>query len=116
MTRLLVISGALVGLTLTLLVQLQAQQQIRTIPAGNTPLVAENLVNDPVPKLADGTMDLTGPWQGGGSNADIEREGGLMPGELPAGSRPVSCRCCRGRRHSATNGRSGTNPMSPVCR
>ena len=83
MTRLLVISGALVGLTLTLLVQLQAQQQIRTIPAGNTPLVAENLVNDPVPKLADGTVDLTGPWQGGGSNADIEREGGLTPGELP---------------------------------
>ena len=27
--------------------------------------------------------DLTGPWIGGGSNVDIELEGGLKPGELP---------------------------------
>ncbi|OFW04916.1 MAG: hypothetical protein A3I61_17075 [Acidobacteria bacterium RIFCSPLOWO2_02_FULL_68_18] len=37
----------------------------------------------PVPRLADGTVDLTGPWVGGGSNVDIEFEGGLKPGELP---------------------------------
>ena len=37
----------------------------------------------PVPRLADWTVDLTGPWVGGGSNVDIEFEGGLKPGELP---------------------------------
>jgi len=81
--RLLVIAVTLVGLTLALWVPVHAQRQVRIIPAGNTPLVPEHLVNGPVPKLADGTVDLTGPWQGGGSNADIEREGGLKPGELP---------------------------------
>jgi hypothetical protein len=28
-------------------------------------------------------VDLTGPWVGGGAIADIERDGGLKPGELP---------------------------------
>jgi hypothetical protein len=37
----------------------------------------------PVPRLPDGTVDLTGPWVGGGSNVDIELEGGFKPGELP---------------------------------
>jgi len=81
--KLLVISVTLVGLALTLCVPVHAQQQVRIIPAGNTPLVPAHLVNGPVPKLADGTVDMTGPWQGGGSNQDIEREGGLKPGELP---------------------------------
>ncbi|MBI3049186.1 MAG: hypothetical protein HYY76_12840 [Acidobacteria bacterium] len=36
----------------------------------------------PIPRLPDGTVDLTGPWVGGGSNVDIEFEGGLKPGEL----------------------------------
>ena len=33
--------------------------------------------------MPDGHVDLTGPWVGGGSNGDIERDGGLKPGELP---------------------------------
>ena len=33
--------------------------------------------------MPDGKPDLTGPWVGGGSNVDIERDGGLKPGELP---------------------------------
>jgi hypothetical protein len=33
--------------------------------------------------LPDGTIDLTGPWVGGGTIANIERDGGLQPGELP---------------------------------
>jgi hypothetical protein len=37
----------------------------------------------PIPRLPDGTIDLTGPWVGGGSNVDIELEGGFKPGELP---------------------------------
>ena len=41
------------------------------------------VINLPVPRMHDGKPDLTGPWVGGGSDADIEREGGLKPGELP---------------------------------
>ena len=36
-----------------------------------------------MPRLPDGKVDLTGPWLDGGSNDDIERDGGLKPGELP---------------------------------
>jgi hypothetical protein len=49
-----------------------------------TPTVPDSQVDSqPIPRLADGTVDLTGPWVGGGSNVDIELEGGLKPGELP---------------------------------
>ena len=33
--------------------------------------------------MPDGHPDLSGPWVGGGSNQDIEKDGGLKPGELP---------------------------------
>jgi len=60
-------------------------------PTGNvgyifvgSPVVPESEANSrPIPRLPDGKVDLTGPWVGGGSNADIEKEGGLKPGELP---------------------------------
>jgi hypothetical protein len=81
--KLLVASTAIIGLALTLLVQPQAQEQVRSVAAGGSPLVPASLVNGPVPRLPDGKPDLTGPWVGGGSNADIERDGGLKPGELP---------------------------------
>jgi hypothetical protein len=80
---LLITSLAIAGLALTLRVQTSAQERVRSVPSGGTPLVAENLINGPVPRMPDGKPDLTGPWLGGGSNADIEREGGLKPGELP---------------------------------
>jgi hypothetical protein len=49
-----------------------------------SPTVPDNEINSqPIPRLPDGHVDLTGPWVGGGSNADIERDGGLKPGELP---------------------------------
>ena len=83
MKKLLVASTAIIGLALTLLVQPQAQEQVRSVAAGGSPLVPASLVNGPVPRLPDGKPDLTGPWVGGGSNADIERDGGLKPGELP---------------------------------
>jgi hypothetical protein len=79
----LIVSAAVTGLTMSWLVHTQAQNRIVSLPAGGTPVVADNLVNGPVPRLADGHPDLTGPWLGGGSNADIEREGGLKAGELP---------------------------------
>ena len=85
MKKLLAISAAIIGLALSLLVQSQAQEQerVRSVPAGGTPVVPATLVNGPVPRLPDGKPDLTGPWVGGGSNNDIEQEGGLKPGELP---------------------------------
>jgi len=36
----------------------------------------------PVPRLPDGTVDLSGLWVGGGPVQDIEREGGLKAGTL----------------------------------
>ena len=35
----------------------------------------------PAPRLPDGTVDLSGVWVGGGPINDIEREGGLKPGD-----------------------------------
>ena len=81
--KLLVISASIAGLALTLLVDAQAQGRVSSIPSGGTPLLPDALVNGPVPRMPDGKPDLTGPWLGGGSNQDIEREGGLKPGELP---------------------------------
>ncbi|PYS09019.1 MAG: hypothetical protein DMG15_25145 [Acidobacteria bacterium] len=83
MKKLLVISAITIMLIPIVLVQAQAQDRVRSVSVGGTPLVPDNLVNGPVPRLPDGKPDLTGPWMGGGSNADIEREGGLKPGELP---------------------------------
>ena len=49
-----------------------------------TPVLRDAEVNSqPIPRLPDGKIDLTGPWVGGGTVADIERDGGLKPGELP---------------------------------
>jgi hypothetical protein len=49
-----------------------------------TPVLRDSeLTSQPVPRLPDGKIDLTGPWVGGGTIADIERDGGLKPGELP---------------------------------
>src|SRR5438105_6578 len=83
MKKFLLISATVIVLILIVLVQAQAQDRVRSVSVGGTPLVRDNLVNGPVPRLPDGKPDLTGPWMGGGSNADIEREGGLKPGELP---------------------------------
>jgi hypothetical protein len=81
--KILVVSATIVGLAQTLPVRSHAQERVRSVPSGGTPLVSDALVNGPVPRLPDGKVDLTGPWLGGGSNLDIEREGGLKPGELP---------------------------------
>src|SRR3989475_12527174 len=83
MKTLLVIPATMISLTVTLPVQSQAQERVRSVNVGGTPVVPNNLVNGPVPRLPDGKPDLTGPWLGGGSNADIESDGGLKPGELP---------------------------------
>src|SRR4029453_16835869 len=77
------VSATVATLTLLLSWKTAARQRVTNIPAGGTPLVPDSQVNGPVPRLPDGHPDLSGPWLGGGSNADIEREGGLKAGELP---------------------------------
>jgi hypothetical protein len=56
---------------------------ISQIEVGGTPRISPTDATKPAPRLPDGKIDLTGPWVGGGSNGDIERDGGLKPGELP---------------------------------
>jgi len=41
-------------------------------------------MSGPVPRMPDGHPDLTGPWMGGGSDQDMESDGGLKKGELDA--------------------------------
>jgi len=60
-----------------------AQERVGQINVGGTPRISAADAMKPAPRLPDGTIDLTGPWLGGGSNGDIERDGGLEPGELP---------------------------------
>jgi hypothetical protein len=80
--RLLVALPGVAILTASLLGQEPARFQPKL--AGEfTPRVSEEMAKGPVPRLPDGKPDLSGPWVGGGSNDDIEHEGGLKPGELP---------------------------------
>ncbi|MBI4888286.1 MAG: hypothetical protein HY824_14425 [Acidobacteria bacterium] len=81
MRKTLLVPIALVGLTLGLMAQ--GREGTASVPVGGTPLISAADAIKPVPRMPDGRVDLTGPWVGGGSNADIEREGGLKPGELP---------------------------------
>jgi hypothetical protein len=48
-----------------------------------TPTAPDDIAKGPVPRMPDGRPDLHGPWVGGGSNQDIESQGGLKAGELP---------------------------------
>jgi hypothetical protein len=92
--KLLVASMTLAGLSLFLLTHVQAQGRGGGAPAGpeggvryinpGSPTISDaEATSQPIPRLPDGKVDLTGPWVGGGSNGDIERDGGLKPGELP---------------------------------
>ena len=82
---------AVIALAVTLMAQGQAppgrpseQERLPARLSGEfTPLAKPDVANGPVPRMPDGRPDLSGPWVGGGSNQDIERDGGLKPGELP---------------------------------
>jgi len=83
-TRFFGVLAGTAGLTLALLAHLQAQGGVGQIQVGGSPVVPDSEVTSrPIPRLPDGTIDITGPWVGGGSNGNIERDGGLKPGELP---------------------------------
>jgi hypothetical protein len=91
MRKLLCLSTTVLALAVSPPVQSQQQGGVAPGPAGQvdyiflpSPVVPDSLADSqPIPRLLDGTVDLTGPWVGGGSNTDIEFEGGLKPGELP---------------------------------
>ena len=92
MRNLVIASMAVTALTAAALghVRVEAQGTSTTRQGGvaylnpGSPTVPDSDVNSrPIPRLPGGLVDLTGPWVGGGSNGDIERDGGLKPGELP---------------------------------
>ena len=83
MRKVLLVSLAFAWIVPSLFLRLDAQDRVRSVPVGGTPRIAKADTNRPVPRLPDGKVDLTGPWLDGGSNDDIERDGGLKPGELP---------------------------------
>ena len=89
MRQVVIAFAAVIALTVTLMAQQPAppQQDSGRLPArlsGEfTPLARPDVANGPVPRMPDGHPDLSGPWVGGGSNSDIEKDGGLKPGELP---------------------------------
>ena len=82
MNRLIAASAVLVGLACLLYVRPLAQERVQFIVPGTPQISAADAIK-PVPRLPDGKVDLTGPWVGGGSNGDIEADGGLKDGELP---------------------------------
>ena len=75
MRRVIVVSITLLGLAAPLL----AQQLPRRLGGANGPEAIKDGDTRPAPKLADGKVDLSGVWTGGG-DATVERL--LKPGEL----------------------------------
>jgi hypothetical protein len=90
-TTFVIASTMLVALTLSLTAQGRGgagagqtdNGGVRYINPGSPTVPEAEINSQPIPRLPDGKIDLTGPWVGGGSNGDIERDGGLKPGELP---------------------------------
>lgn len=71
------VSVTIVGLSAPLLAG--PQELGRRLGGGNGPPVADPAPDRPVPKLSDGTVDLSGVWRDGG-NARLPSQ--LKPGEL----------------------------------
>ncbi len=77
MRSLFFVSVTIVGLSAPLLAG--PQELGRRLGGGNGPPVADPAPDRPVPKLSDGTVDLSGVWRDGG-NARLPSQ--LKPGEL----------------------------------
>jgi hypothetical protein len=75
--KLVLVSLTLVGVAFVMLAN--AQELGQRLGGPNGPASAKVDPNTPVPKLADGTIDLSGIWMGGGA-VEIPRL--LKPGEL----------------------------------
>ena len=85
MKKLLIIS-AVVLLTLPLIAQQAAAPQQPDVAANGVGYGGPRPVTPTgaVPRLPDGTVDLDGAWEGGGTVGDLERDGGLKKGEIDA--------------------------------
>ena len=73
------ITITILGLTSSLLAQTSG---LGDRLGARPPKISEGDAARPVPRLPDGTVDLTGPWLSA-TTTDIERDAGLKPGELP---------------------------------
>ena len=86
MNKFLLMSATVLGLALPLFMHSQSVPQAGNpgnyTPGSNYWMSAADAAR-PTPRLPDGKPDFFGPWMGGGTNEDIEREGGMKPGELP---------------------------------
>ena len=61
----------------------QSEDQVQQISVGGSPIVSDaDATKQPIPRLPDGHVDLTGPWVGGGTNNNMEADMGWKPGEL----------------------------------
>ena len=95
MRRALILSITVIGLSMPVLAQEPEPRLPQRLGGSNGPTrAAEALASRPVPKLADGTVDLSGVWTGGGNEPVGER---LKPVELsglltPAGKAVVASR------------------------
>jgi hypothetical protein len=115
----LVLSLGLAALSWPLARSLQAQNPnsitvengVAFINPGSPVLPESEFTSKPIPRLPDGTVDLTGPWVGGGAVADLEANGGLKPGELPLLS---WARELRDRRRSQDDPYTACLPMGPL--
>ena len=92
MKQIMVVLVVSIALSLPVDGPLQAQENSESLTVNGgvafinpgIPTVPDAEVNSrPIPRLPGGIVDLTGPWVRGGTIADIERDGGLEPGELP---------------------------------
>ena len=90
MKQLFAVLATLATLSLNVGAQAQGGNSGLTVENGvafinpGSPVIPDNEVtSQPVPRLPDGKIDLTGPWVGGGTVGDIERDGGLKAGEFP---------------------------------
>jgi hypothetical protein len=115
----LVLSLGLAALSWPLARSLQAQNPnsitvengVAFINPGSPVLPESEFTSKPIPRLPDGTVDLTGPWVGGGAVADLEANGGLKPGELPL---LPWARELRDRRRSQDDPYTACLPMGPL--
>ena len=80
MRKLLVIS-ALFAFALPLFVHAQTGAAGKDVGTVNTKKRSA-IPTGPVPRLANGHPDLNGVWVGGGPINDLEKDGGLKPGEI----------------------------------
>ena len=88
MTRVLPVSLLVAATAFAVLTPIAAQERGTPIGALGQTVRRPPPPTGPTPRLPDGTPDFSGVWVGGGAVGDMERDGGLKPGEIDALLRP----------------------------